>query len=79
MQRFDIPGLLAATALVAGVLMAPHACPAADQSPPPAAAAAPHSDSILLTIFLRHDQNKTVDEINEHLKQTGWYDKFPPK
>ena len=33
---------------------------------------------ILLTIFLRHDETKTVDEINEHLRQTGWYDKFPP-
>jgi hypothetical protein len=45
---------------------------------PPAASAAPQSDAILLTIFLRHDQSKTLDEINEHLKQTGWYDKFPP-
>jgi hypothetical protein len=34
--------------------------------------------SILLTILLRHDQTKTVDEINEHLRKTGWYDKFPP-
>ena len=29
-------------------------------------------------IFLRHDQSKTLDEINEHLRQTGWYSKFPP-
>lgn len=36
-------------------------------------------NSILLTIFLRHDQTKTVDEINEHLRKTGWYDKFPPE
>ncbi len=35
-------------------------------------------DAILLTIFLRHNQSKTLDEINEHLKQTGWYQKFPP-
>ena len=33
---------------------------------------------IMLTVFLRHDEAKTVDEINEHLRQTGWYDKFPP-
>ncbi len=33
---------------------------------------------ILLTVFLRHDETKTVDEINEHPRQTGWYDKFPP-
>ena len=32
----------------------------------------------MLTIFLRHDQTKTVDEINQHLKQTGWFAEFPP-
>jgi hypothetical protein len=35
--------------------------------------------AILLTIFLRHDQTKTLDEINDHLKKTGWYDEFPPQ
>ncbi|MDQ2803312.1 MAG: hypothetical protein M3Y41_11740 [Pseudomonadota bacterium] len=33
---------------------------------------------MLLTVFLRHDEAKTVDQINEHLRQTGWYNKFPP-
>ena len=33
----------------------------------------------MLTIFLRHDETKTVEQINEHLRQTGWYDKFPPE
>ncbi len=33
---------------------------------------------MLLTVFLRHDEAKTVDQINEHLRQTGWYDRFPP-
>jgi hypothetical protein len=33
----------------------------------------------MLTIFLRHDESKTLDEINEHLKSTGWYKNFPPK
>jgi hypothetical protein len=32
----------------------------------------------MLTIFLRHDQSKTLDEINEHLKVMGWYKNFPP-
>jgi hypothetical protein len=45
-------------------------------SEPTPAAAQPGSS--LLTIFLRHDQTKTLDEINEHLRQTGWYGKFPP-
>jgi hypothetical protein len=33
----------------------------------------------MLTIFLRHDQAKTLDEINNHLKSTGWYKNFPPE
>jgi hypothetical protein len=53
--------------------------PAAAQSAPPGAGAAAQSGSFLLTIFLRHDQAKTLDQINDHLKQTGWYDKFPPE
>jgi hypothetical protein len=33
----------------------------------------------MLTIFLRHDQSKTLEEINDHLKSTGWYKNFPPE
>jgi hypothetical protein len=33
----------------------------------------------MLTIFLRHDQAKTLDEINAHLKSAGWYKNFPPE
>ena len=33
----------------------------------------------MLTIFLRHDESKTVDEINRHLKETGWFRDFPPE
>lgn len=36
-------------------------------------------DAILLTIFLRHDQSKTLAEINEHLDNTGFWKKFPPQ
>jgi hypothetical protein len=45
--------------------------------------AAPVADAdkgtFLLTIFLRHDQSKTLDQINQHLKETGYYKKFPPE
>ena len=34
--------------------------------------------SILLTIFLRHDQSKPLDEINSELRQQGYYKAFPP-
>jgi hypothetical protein len=35
--------------------------------------------TMMLTIFLRHDESKTLDQINEHLKQTGFAKNFPPK
>jgi hypothetical protein len=40
-----------------------------------------HADKgvFLLTVFLRHDQSKTLDEINARLKQNGYYKKFPPQ
>jgi len=48
---------------------------AAAQSPP----APSPADHILLTIFLRHDQSKTLDEINKELDQSGFWAKFPPQ
>lgn len=33
---------------------------------------------ITLTVILRHDQSKTVDEINDHLEKTGFRKTFPP-
>ena len=71
--------LTVAAVLFAGLYSAIDPSPVTAQTPPAAAAAAPQAGSFLLTIFLRHDQTKTVDQINEHLKETGWYDKFPPE
>jgi hypothetical protein len=36
-------------------------------------------DAIFLTIFLKHDQSKTLAEINQHLDKTGFWKKFPPE
>lgn len=36
-------------------------------------------EAILLTIFLKHDQTKTLAEINQQLDKTGFYKKFPPE
>ena len=33
---------------------------------------------MMLTIFLRHDQTKTLDEIRAHLEKTGFTASFPP-
>ena len=34
---------------------------------------------LLLTIFLRHDQSKTLEQIQAHLKETGFYRSSPPE
>ncbi len=34
--------------------------------------------AILLTIFLKHDQSKTTDEIQAQLRRNGFYQNFPP-
>jgi len=34
---------------------------------------------LMLTIFLRHDQSQNLDEIQARLKQTGFYQSFPPE
>ena len=47
------------------------------QQPPSAPTLA--ADHILLTVFLRHDQSKTLEEINKELDQTGFWAKFPPE
>ncbi len=33
----------------------------------------------MMTIFLRHDETKTLDEINAHLEKTGFQQNFPPQ
>ena len=47
--------------------------PARAEGPPRAA-----GDTILLTIFLRHDQSRPLGELNAQLEKNGWYAKFPP-
>jgi hypothetical protein len=48
----------------------------------PSAAPIPNAESdkgsILLTVFLRHDQSKPLDQINSELRQQGYYKAFPP-
>jgi hypothetical protein len=34
---------------------------------------------IQVTVILRHDQSKTLDEIMAHAKATGFYRDFPPE
>ncbi len=36
-------------------------------------------NAMLLAIFLKHDQSKTLEEINKHLDTTGFWKEFPPE
>ncbi len=69
----------------AALVLATTAFGASAQSPTPASspAAAPvtagPAGTMLMTVFLKHDQSKTLDEINDGLKRNGYYDKFPPQ
>ena len=36
-------------------------------------------EKLLVTVILRHDQSKTLDEILEHTKMSGFYRDFPPE
>ncbi|MBU3003431.1 hypothetical protein [Paraglaciecola arctica] len=36
-------------------------------------------DSILLTVFLKHDQTRVLAETQEILTEQGFFDTFPPK
>ena len=40
--------------------------------------AASNAELIMMTIFLRHDETKSLDEINAHLDKTGFQKNFPP-
>ncbi len=69
--------LLAAAPLAAATAQKPEEA-ARPPPPQPASTHAPAKDSFLLTIFLRHDQSKSLPEINAHLEKTGFHERFPP-
>jgi hypothetical protein len=51
--------------------------PTAAQQPEPRPAAA--DNTFLLTIFLRHDESKTLGEINAQLRRQHYFTSFPPQ
>jgi hypothetical protein len=36
-------------------------------------------ETILLTVFLKHDQSKNLEAIQDHLANSGWWERFPPQ
>jgi uncharacterized protein with GYD domain len=67
----------ARSSLVSGALGAEQTTPSPSPLNPPVSSDA-QKGAILLTIFLRHDQSKTLDEINAELRKQGYYKTFPP-
>ena len=66
-------------ALIAAVLLSIGGAGAQQvPSASPIPNAASDKGSILLTVFLRHDQSKPLDQINAELPQQGYYKSFPP-
>ena len=70
----------AALALLFCVLAAPPtlAQDAPAQASPPPAAGPVDKGLTTLTVFLRHDESLTLDEINARLNKQGFYESFPP-
>ena len=67
--------LLPLVAALGALLLDPSAAPA--QTPPPPAATDP--GTMLLTVILRHDQTKTLAEIQAHVEKTGLWKQLPPE
>jgi len=64
-------------ALLAGALALTSATMA--QTSPPQSSAAPTPDNaVLLTVFLKHDQSRPLNELNAQLEKQGYYKSFPP-
>ncbi|WAH58905.1 hypothetical protein LZ023_04825 [Pseudomonas silvicola] len=37
------------------------------------------SEHLLLTVLLKHDQSKNLEDIQGHMKKVGWWESFPPE
>jgi hypothetical protein len=68
----------AASALALGLLLGTAGAGAQQQTAPAPAATDANKGTFLLTIFLKHDQSKTLEQINAQLRAQGFYKAFPP-
>src|SRR5882757_10737447 len=75
-------GMRLGARVIASVLLAVGSAASFAQTAPTAGTNAnptPVGDgTFLLTIFLKHDQSKTLPKINEQLKEQGFFKAFPP-
>lgn len=69
------PFIRAAALTLAAALCIPAPAHAQAPAAPPSAAA---DGTMLLTVFMKHDQSKTLKQINAELKAQGYFEQFPP-
>jgi hypothetical protein len=78
--RLALVGITCAAALaiaaVATRVLAQHPATAA---PAAQAGTGGAAGTMLLTIFLKHDQSRPLAELNAQLDKQGWREKFPPQ
>ena len=65
-------------ALVIGLCLTVAAAGAQQQTAPTAAPQTDAKGAFLLTILLKHDQSKSLDQIQAQLRAQGFYKEFPP-
>ena len=71
--------LLAGMAFQAGAQQPAGKQDPASPGPPAVPAAIPTKDSVLVTVVLKHQQNKNLQEIRRVLEAQGFWDMFPPE
>src|SRR5271167_691395 len=70
--------LFAVPAIEIAATLATAAIAQTATAPPAGSAAATPDNAVLLTIFLRHDQSRPLNELNAQLARQGFYKAFPP-
>ena len=73
MKLYGNKGIILGAVLLCGIFFA--ASGQAQQDPN---TIAPDADRVLLTIFLKHTQQLTLEEMGENLEKNGFLEKFPP-
>jgi hypothetical protein len=72
-------GSLVAVAALAGVLSLSSGGRAQTAAAPAANAAPTADNAVMITIFLKHDQSRPLNELNAQLGKQGYYKAFPPE
>jgi hypothetical protein len=67
-----------ASVVALGLLLGMSTAGAQQPVPTPQATAEAGKGTLLLTIFFRHDQSKSLDQIQSQLRAQGFYKAFPP-